>query len=450
MQIELTEEQKNVLEIIKEKKQFGIFLDMGVGKTALILSLIEHIVFDKLEELRTLIIAPATVANQLQVWQEEIKKWENFSYFDYTDMSGTEKKRVEKLSNNNSITIMSDALVVWWFETYGNLDDFDMIIIDESSRFKSHKSKKFKRLASMIRPEKQRIYELSGTPVPNGWQDIWSQIYLLDKGERLGKSYWKYIDRHFTTFGYRKYLKKIERLKISKQIEDICVFADSSQLKLPKRTEEKIMLNFPKEKQQKFDEFEGEYFLEIEKEEIAVLSKQILINKCLQLSNGCIYHGHTKKYKIFDDSKIEYVKKYRKENPEENILISYPFRFDKHRLLELDGAEAIEKYEDVQRWNRKEIKVGIISPYSFQFGGNLQYGGYTLMWFGLVWNLELFLQLNKRLHRPGQTHEVKIFYIMMKNTWDEYVYKTVVTKEISQGEFLKNINIKRGAYREKI
>lgn len=444
MRITLNETQETVLSLIKEeKKQYGIFLDMGVGKTALILSLIEYIVFDKLEDLRTLIIAPATVANKLQVWQDEIQKWENFSYFDYFDLSGTKKQRIEKLkTKDSSITIMSDALLLWWEEEYGDLDMFDMIIIDESSRFKSPKAKKFKKLSKMIDHQKHRVYLLTGTPAPNGWHDIWSQIYLLDKGQRLGKSYWRFIDNFFLTFNYKKFLSKENRKIILDLIKDICVFAGSEAVTLPGKVEKKVYLQFSPEKMVQFNDFKEDYVLELKGQDITVLNKQTLINKCLQLSNGCVYHNKIGGYTVFDDSKLEWVKEYSAQNPQENILVFYPYRFDKQRLLTLPGAEAIQDTKSKDKWNRGEIKIGVISPFSFQYGGNLQYGGYTIIWFGLVWNLESYLQSNKRLWRQGQKNTVKIFYLMHKNTWDDYVYKCVVTKEMDQNEFLKNIDLK--------
>lgn len=449
MEITLNEDQANVLEIIKKRRQYGIFFDMGVGKTAVILSLIEHLAFDKLEITNVLVLAPATVANKLTVWQDEIEKWDNYSYFDYFDLSGTKKQRIEKLrKNNSSITIMSDALIQWWYETYGNLDMFDMIVVDESSRFKSPKTKKFKRLSKMIDLKRHRVYLLTGTPAPNGWQDIWSQIYLLDKGERLGRSFYRFLDYYFLTFGYKRYLPRQNRNVIMSLIKDICVFASSKNIKLPPKTEHKIFLNFSPQKQKKFDEFKKNYIFELKKEEeesgqITVLSKQALINKCLQLSNGCVYKDILQNYAVFDDTKLRYVEKYSREHPDENILVFYSFKFDKKRLLKLPGAEAITDMKSKNRWNEGKIKLGIISPYSFQYGGNLQDGGHTIIWFGLIWGLENYLQSNKRIWRQGQKHPVKIIYLMMDKTWDEYVYKTVVSKEIDQNDFLERININR-------
>jgi SNF2 family DNA or RNA helicase len=444
MKITLNEEQETALDIIKDKRHYGVFFDMGVGKTALMLALIEYLAFDKLEVNNVLIIAPASVANRLNVWQDEIKKWENFSYFDFHDLSGTAKERVEKINTKkSSITIMSDSLVDWWFETYGNLYMFDMIIVDESSRFKSSKSIRFKRLAKMIDLNRHRVYLLSGTPVPNGLEDVWSQIFLLDKGERLGTSFWKFIDTYFFVINYNRILYKNNRDIIMDKIKDICVFASSDKIALTKKVEEKIYFEFTPEKQKMFKDFKDDYILQLDQKEITVLSKQILINKCLQLSNGCIYHDAEGNYTTFDDSKLKFVEEYSEKHPEENILVFYSFKFDKIRLLKLKGARAIETTQDKDDWNSGKIKLGIISPYSFQYGGNLQYGGYTIIWFGLMWGLENYLQSNKRIWRQGQKHDVKIMYLMMKNTWDDHVYKAVVTKEIDQKDFLNKIDMRK-------
>jgi SNF2 family DNA or RNA helicase len=443
MKITLNEDQANALEIIKDKRQYGIFFDMGVGKTALMLSLIEYLAFDKLEVSNVLIIAPASVANKLTVWQDEIQKWDNFEYFDYHDMSGTRKNRIEKVENSKpSITIMSDALVTWWYDEYENLQMFDMIIIDESSRFKSAKAKKFKKLAKMISLASHRVYLLSGTPVPNGWEDIWAQMYLLDKGQRFGKSYYKFIDNYFVTYGYKRMLTKANKDYLMELIKDICVFASSDNIKLPKLTEEKIYFEYSDEKQNLFNKFKKDYILDFDGEEISVLSKQILINKCLQLSNGCIYNDKEGNYKVFDDSKLDFVRQYSLDHPDENILVFYSFKFDKQRLLRLEGAQSIQDVDSKNRWNEGKIKIGVISPYSFQYGGNLQYGGHTIIWFGLLWGLENYLQSNKRIYRQGQKNDVKIMYLLTKNTWDDYVYKAVVSKEINQNDFLKSIDIK--------
>lgn len=293
MKITLNELQQAVYDIIVEEQTFGVFLDMGVGKTALMLSLIDYLVYERMEmDGNILIIAPKGVSNKTQVWQEEIKKWQNFNFFNYVELHGTPQKREQLFEQNNkgNIFIMSDGLLSWWRETYGNLLMFDMVIVDESSRFKSHKSQRFKDLAAMTNPKYQRIYLLSGTPIPNGYQDLWSQMYLLDRGERLNKSYWSYLGQYFQKYKFKVYLTKATKQVILEKVRDKCVFADNT-LSLPPIKHEKVLLNFDREMLMKYRYFEEQYIFELaNKKDVSVLDARTLVNKCLQLANGSVYY----------------------------------------------------------------------------------------------------------------------------------------------------------------
>jgi hypothetical protein len=210
---------------------------------------------------------------------------------------------------------------------------------------------------------------------------------------------------------------------------------------LPKLTEEKIYLEFTPEKQKIFNEFKNDYILSLEQEDITVLSKQILINKCLQLSNGCVYHDKEGNYRVFDDTKLDYVRAYSESHPEENILVFYSYKFDKQRLLTLDGAEAIEDVASKDKWNRGDIKIGVISPYSFQYGGNLQYGGYTIIWFGLLWGLENYLQSNKRVKMVQLIQELSgEEFETLESVWSlaEETKKQLRTRLYNIAEYFEN------------
>ena len=442
MKIKLRPIQQQILEIIKVKRQYGIFLDMGLGKTALVLSLIDYIVFDRFERCNTLIIAPASVANLLEVWQDEIKKWEDFEFFDYILLDGTQKQRIKKIEENEKpmITLMSDALITWWKKEYKNLNDYDMIIIDESSRFKSHTAKKFKELEGMIDLNKHRVYELSGTPRPQSFLDLWPQIFLLDKGKRLGSNFYDFRNKWFINYGYKFFLTKGNKAYLTKKLKDIVMFAESD-VDLPPRKDITVLLEFSEEKAKIFKKFKSTYIIELEEKDVTVLDKRNLLNKCLQLSNGAIYKNAFGEYEIFDDTKIEWVKKFSKENPTENALVFYSYKFDKKRLLEIEGAEEIKDPDSKNRWNEGKIKLGIISPSSFQYGGNLQFGGRTIIWFGLKFGLENFLQSNKRVWRPGQTQEVFIYYLLMKNTYDTYALEVLNGKDDDEKDFLNSIKL---------
>jgi SNF2 family DNA or RNA helicase len=439
--IELREKQQQALEICKYKKRFGIFFDMNVGKTATILALIDYLVFETMEVEKILIIAPPSVVSKSKVWQKEIKKWKNFSFFDFVELNGTQQERIKKKEKElNTIALLSDSLVSWYKEIYNSLDDYDMIVIDESSRFKSHTSEKFKALSKMIN-EKQRVYLLSGTPMPNGYQDLWSQMYLLDKGERMDDNYYRFVQRyaHYINDYKFVFLKETRKL-LSEKVEDICMFADGNDIILPEKEEHIINLKWSEEKQKVYNEFRKTYVLRLEKGELSSMSITSVINKTLQLSNGCVYIDKKLNYEIFDDTKILWVKEFLKA-ARDNMLIFYSFKFDKIRLLKIEGAREIMSDKDVDDWNKGKIKIGIISPYSFQYGANLQYGGSIVVWFGLLWGLENFLQSNRRIWRYGQKNKVDIYYLLMENTNDQLVYKRLISKDIEEKEFLERIKM---------
>ena len=439
--ITLREAQQTAFERCKDEKRFGIFFDMNVGKTATMLALIDYLVFETLEIDRILIVAPPSVINKSKVWQKEIMKWKNFNFFDFIELNGTPEERIKKHENNkNTIALMSDALITWYEAEYGDFSDFDMIIIDESSRFKSHTSKKFKSMARMIN-KNQRIYLLSGTPMPNGHADLWSQMYLLDGGERLENNYYRFLNKYAYYINEYKFVFLKETKKfLNERVADICMFADGSDIEMPEKEEHIVMLKWDDEKNKIYTKFKREYVLELEKGDLSVFSITALLNKTLQLANGCVYVDKELNYEIFDDTKLKWVENFSK-TMEQNALVFYLFKFDKVRLLKLPGAREIKTSQDVDDWNAGKIKLGIISPYSFQYGGNLQYGGSNVIWFGLLWGLENFLQSNRRVWRYGQKHKVNIYYLLMENTNDFVVYRRLIAKDIEEQEFLDTIKL---------
>lgn len=440
-EITLREEQQQAFERCKTEKRFGIFFDMNVGKTATMLELIDYLVFESLEVERILIVAPPTVINKAKVWQKEIQKWKNYHFFDFMELNGTPNERIKKKeSHEHTIALMSDSLITWYKDEYKDLSDFDMIIIDESSRFKNHTSKKFKALSSMIN-SRQRIYLLSGTPMPNGYQDLWSQMYLLDGGKRMEDNYYRFIKKYaYYVNDFKFVFLKDSKEILQEKVKDICMFADGKNIKLPPKEEHLVMLDWGEEKTKIFKKFKKEYVLSFEKGDVAVLSITALVNKSLQLANGCVYVDREQNYEVFDDTKYNWVKNFSKD-ARDNMLIFYMYRFDKKRLMELEGAREIKSDKDVDDWNEGKIKIGIISPYSFQYGANLQYGGSIVIWYGLLWGLENYLQSNRRIWRYGQKNKVDIYYLLMEGTDDLTVYKRLISKEIDEQDFLDSIKL---------
>lgn len=439
--ITLRKKQQEAFERCKYEKRFGIFFDMNVGKTATMLALIDYLVFESMEVEKILIIAPSTVINKSKVWQKEIKKWKNFHFFDFVELNGSPDDRIKKKETSlNTIALMSDGLVSWYKNTYKNLDDFDMIIVDESSRFKSHKSEKFKALSKMIK-DRHRVYLLSGTPMPNGYQDLWSQMFLLDGGKRMDDNYYRFVQKYaYYINDYKFVFLKDTKEYLGNKVSDICMFADGSDIKLPEKEEHLIMLKWSDEKHNIYKNFRKHYVLELENGDLSVLSITALLNKSLQLANGCVYLDKELNYEVFDNTKLDWVKAFAR-TARDNMLVFYSFKFDKQRLLTIEGAREIKSDKDVDDWNEGRIKIGVISPYSFQYGANLQYGGSIIVWFGLLWGLENYLQSNRRIWRYGQKNKVDIYYLLMEDTNDLYVYKRLISKDMEEQDFLDKIKL---------
>ena len=314
-----------------------------------------------------------------------------------------------------------------------------MIIIDESSEYKSHKTNRFKELTRILKD--QRIYLLSGTPTPQGYLDLWSQMYILDRGKRLGANFYHYRNKYFFNFKkYRWALQAGAKKAIKEIVKDITVFSEG-EIILPPLKIFPIYLKFSPEKQITFNNFKEQFVWEWEEEEVTALSTAVMINKCLQLSNGMIYQSDEEALH-FDDTKLNWLIDFN-NSTDENIAVFYLYKFDKERILKIKGARAIETVKDVDDWNAGKIKLGVLSSRSMKFGGNMQYGGHVIIWFGLTWDLLQFLQANKRIYRLGQEFITRIYYLMMDNTYDKYVYQTLITKTITQEDFLEAIKLKR-------
>ena len=443
--IELKERQKQAIELCKKNKRFGVFFDMGGGKTATMLSLINNLVFETKECKSVLIIAPPNIITKGRVWQNEIEKWDNFKNIDFIEMVGKATDR-QAMKGRASVTLLSDSLIQWYYETFKTMKDYDIIIVDESSRFKSPKAIRSKLLRKMV-DYKKRLYLLSGTPCPNGVEDLWAQMYLLDHGATLGR-YITHFRERFGVKGYFDYVYTYTQETvnfINELIKPFCIFAKADDVELGECEEHLVYLNFGKEMLQKYKKFIQDYVYEKSNgKKISTLSLVDAMNKGLQITNGCVYVGseeEEKTYEVLNNTKLEWVLDFTKKI-RENILIFYTYRFDRERLLEkLDGAVELKSAEDIEKWNKGEIKIAIVSPYSLGHGVNLQDGGHIIVWYGLIWNLELFLQANKRIYRLGQKHKVDIYYPIIKQTLDVRVWERLQNKNQTEQEFLENIRL---------
>lgn len=428
---------------IIDKKASGLFLDMGLGKTIITLTAINDLMFDYFEVSKVLVIAPLRVAES--TWNTEIDKWEHLINLKISKVLGNEKDRIRALNSKADIYIINRENVVWLVETLKNKWDFDMVVIDELSSFKSPKAARFKALRK-VRPLVKRIVGLTGTPSPNGLIDLWPQLYLLDRGERLGKTLTGYRDRYFLPdkrnqhiiFSYK--LKNEAEDRIYEKIEDICISMKAKDyLNLPERINNIVPVYLEEESKNKYKQLEKELLLELEEGDIVANNAAALTNKLLQFANGAVYDEDGKVTVIHDD-KLKALDDLIEAANGKSVLIFYSFRHDLDRIKNrYKNAKTLYTAEDIRKWNDGEIEILLAHPASAGHGLNLQAGGHIIIWFGLTWSLELYMQANARLDRQGQKETVIIHHLVARDTVDEDVMKALENKEIGQEALLKAV-----------
>lgn len=429
--------QNRGVEFIKNTPKSALFLDMGLGKTLTTLTAISDL-SDSMDINKVLVIAPLRVANT--TWHKELKSWEHTKHLTYSICTGSEKNRIQGLFKNADVYIINRENVKWLVDYYGKKWPFDMVVIDESSSFKSHSSQRWKALRKVL-PYTDRMVQLTGTPAPNGLMDIYAQIYLLDTGERLGRNMTAYKSRFFESdfMGYKYSPREGSEEKIYSLIEDIVLTMRAEDyLELPDRIDLVRSVSLDNKLKSQYDVLEKEFIAEIENTEIAVFNAAALANKLLQFSNGAVYIDDDKNWQELHNSKIEALKDLVEDNPSENILVAYNYKTDLERLQKaFPKAVVLDKAgEAVDKWNNGEIKILLAHPASAGHGLNLQHGGSMIVWFGLNWSLELYQQFNGRLHRQGQTKPVRIIHLVAEGCIDEKVMKAIESKAKTQDELL--------------
>lgn len=443
------EYQRHCLQRIIDTKKIGLYIDMGLGKTVTTLTAIKELKYERLQVRKILVIAPKKVAES--TWSKEKDKWDHTKMLRVSKVLGSTAKRIQALNTPADLYIINRENVVWLVDYYRNAWPFDMVVIDESSSFKNHKSKRFKALAS-ISGKITRLVELTGTPSPNGLEDLWAQVYLLDGGERLEKRYTQFRERYFNP-GDRgqniiyNYKPKIgSEQAILDKISDICISMKSEDyLQLPDLIEDVIHVELDPKARKAYNDLERQMVLALpeEEDEISVTSAAALSNKLLQLANGAVYdEGHS--VHSVHDCKIEAFMELVESLNGKPALVFYNFQHDKDRIkaaLEKTGLRVreLKTPQDENDWNAGQIDILLAHPASCAYGLNLQQGGNHVIWFGLTWNYELYSQANKRLHRQGQTEKVIIHHLVCSGTRDEDVMEAISRKDDVQNWVMESL-----------
>jgi SNF2 family DNA or RNA helicase len=437
--------------------EVGPFLDMGLGKTVSTLNAIVELYKTK-QIKKVLVIAPKKVAET--VWTDEIEKWDHLNGLKTSKILGSEKDRKRALMQQADIYLINRENVVWLVAMYGSNWPFDMVVIDELSSFKNPKSQRFKSLR-LVRKFMARVVGLTGTPAPNGLLDLWSQIFLLDKGQRLGENFTKYRDTYFNpgkkdgyvVFNYN--LKKGDfilgedfyKKEIFDRIGDICFSMKTEDyLQLPEKIDNDQIIILPKEIQKKYDDFEEEQVLAFADKEITAVNAAALTNKLLQFANGAVY-DENKMWHVMHDEKLDKLKEIVEVLEGKPLLVFYSFISDKERiLLSFKKARVLKTPQDIKDWNAGKIEILVAHPTSAGHGLNLQFGGNNILWYGCPWSLEQYLQGIKRVHRNGVVGIVNNMRLIIKNTMDEDVVKALEGKDKLQDAVIKAVKARIEKY----
>lgn len=424
----------------------GLFLDMGLGKTVSTLTAIDLLMFDTCEVNKVLVIAPLRVAQD--TWTNESNKWDHLKHLRLSVVLGSERERKEALQAKADVYVINRENVAWLVGYYQSAFPFDMVVIDELSSFKSAKAIRFKSLR-MVRPKVKRVVGLTGTPAPNGLIDLWPQLFLLDQGERLGKTITGYRERYFTP-GRRNgavvfdcKLRTESEQAIYNKISDLCISMKAKDyLSLPERINLTIEVKFPAALQNKYDEFERDQVLALEdSEDISAINAAALSTKLRQFANGAIY-DEQKNWHEVHGLKIEALEELVEEANGQPVLIFYSFRHDLERIskaLKTYKPRTLNSAADIADWNAGKIQVLLAHPASAGHGLNLQAGGNIVIWFGLNWSLELYQQANARLYRQGQLKPVTIYHLVMVDTIDTKVFNVLDGKAETQDALMQAV-----------
>lgn len=424
----------------------ALFWGMGTGKTVTTLTAVDQLLFDHLEDGPVLVIAPKRVAEN--TWSKESQKWEHLQHLRVSRVMGTAKQRQEALLTKADVYVINRENVVWLVETVGKRWPFPVVVIDELSSFKSAQAKRWKALRR-VRGRIRRLIGLTGTPRPNGLEDLWPEVYLLDQGERLGRTLGAFRARFLVpekmnghiVYSYRP--REGAEAEVYDRLSDVCMsIRKDDVLSLPGQIYEDIELETPPSLLKKYKQFERDRVLECldADGEIVAGTEAALTGKLLQFANGAIYDMDGQAHHVHD-VKLDALEELIEEAGGDSVLVLYAFKHDAERIRQRISCRALDTEADIDAWNRGEIPVALAHPASIGHGLNLQDGGHITVWFGLSWSLELYEQANERLNRPGQKNVCRVYHLVMKGTHDERVLKALQKKEKGQAAAIEALRL---------
>lgn len=441
---------------VLEHPACGLILDMGLGKSVITLTALWSLLLDSFDVGKVLVVAPKRVAEN--TWPTELKKWEHLDGLTWSLVLGSEKDRRAALQRRAKIYIINRENVTWLVDNYRW--DFDTLVIDELSSFKSSKAQRFRAL-KRVRPRISRVIGLTGTPQPNGLLDLWPQMYLLDMGQRLGRFVGGYRERFFlpdkrnreVIYSYKP--KEGAEEKIYELISDICISMKAADyLDMPELVASRVEVQMNAKEQKLYEGFERDMVLHLKDGDLDAVNAAALSGKLVQMANGAVY-GENRKVHHIHDRKLDALEDIIEAANGKSILVAYWYKHDLTRII--DRLEALgvnhgklDSDQSIEDWNAGRLEVGLIHPASAGHGLNLQSGGNTLVWFGMIWSLELYQQTVARLWRQGQeSGTVVVQHIITVDSIDERIMKALHAKGNTQARLIDAVKAEVSAYGRK-
>lgn len=437
--------QQYATEFVLEHPYCGLILDMGLGKSVITLTALWDLILDSFDCGRVLVVAPKRVAED--TWPKELAKWDHLRGLTYSLVMGSEKERRQALMKRAFIYIINRENVSWLVENYHW--DFDTLVIDELSSFKSAKAQRFRALKK-VRPLIKRVIGLTGTPSPNTLIDLWPQIYLLDMGQRLGRFVTHYRERFFVpdkrnremVYSYKP--REGAEQRIYELIGDICISMKAADhLKMPDLIANRIDIQMNQQERKLYDTLKKDMVLKLKDGEIDAVNAAALSGKLLQMAGGAVYDSEGRTLRIHD-RKLDMLEDLIEAANGKPLLVAYWYKHERDRIQERFQVREILTSKDIDDWNAGKIPVALMHPASVGHGINLQQGGSTLVWFGLTWSLELYQQTNARLWRQGQKHAVVIQHLVTAGTHDEDVMRALERKDMGQAALIEAVKARIG------
>ena len=437
--------QKYAINFIKEHPIAAILLDMGMGKTSIVLAALNDLIFDRFEVSKVLIIAPLRVAKH--TWSTEIQKWDQLKGLRYSIVVGTAAERRRALMVDADIYIINRENIPWLIEKSGLPFDYDMVVIDELSSFKNWQAKRFRALMK-VRPKVKRIVGLTGTPSSNGLMDLFAEYKILDMGERLGRFISQYRLDYFVpdqmngpvVYSYR--LRPGADRRIYNRISDITIsMKGTDHLKMPALVNSEYLVYMDEDERGKYEQMKKDLVLSLPDGEVTAANAASLSGKLTQMANGAVY-SDTGGIENIHDRKLDALEDIIEAANGKSLLVAYWYKHDLIRITRrLDALgvlyEKLDTDGSIGNWNAGRLEVGLIHPASAGHGLNLQSGGSTLVWFGMIWSLELYQQTVARLWRQGQeSGTVVVQHILTAGTVDERIMKALSAKDAAQSKLI--------------